>query len=280
VPTDSTRRILCSVAHPDDETFGLGSVLIKYVQEGADVYTACGTRGDVGEIHERSHATPETLAEVREQEYYAAGKTMGVTRSILYGYRDSGMAGTPENDHPNAYIKVPVDEVAAQIVETIREIRPHIVLTFDEGGGYGHPDHIHASAATVAAFHAAADPNYAGSSLEPWTASKLYYWAFPKSKMKEWIDGLKEIDPDSDLANLDPDQLGMDDDRFTTVLDTSKYSDIRRQAIAQHQSQYSPLDRMPSKELADMYLNSDFLIRAYPEECNPEETDLFEGLDI
>jgi len=69
VPTDSNRRILCSVAHPDDETFGLGSVLIKYAREGADVYTACGTRGDVGEIHERSHATPETLAEVREQEY-------------------------------------------------------------------------------------------------------------------------------------------------------------------------------------------------------------------
>jgi len=111
---DSGRRLLCSIAHPDDETFGSGSTLIKYASEGASVFTACATRSDVGEIADGADATPETLSAVREQEYYNAGKVLGVQKSILYGYRDYGMAGTPENDHPNAYIQVPMDEVVAK----------------------------------------------------------------------------------------------------------------------------------------------------------------------
>jgi len=284
VGQDSGRRLLCVVAHPDDETFGSGSTLIKYASEGAAVYTACATRGDVGEIADKSDATPETLSAVREQEYYDAGKVMGVKKSILYGYRDSGMDGTPDNDHPNAYIRVPIEEVVAKVVDTIREIKPQVVFTFDEGGGYGHPDHIHASLATKLAYFAAGDPSYTGSTLEPWKPSKLYYHGFPRSMMKKWFEAFAEADPDSDLAKLDASQMGVPDEHLTTALDTSQYADVRRNAIEVHRTQYSPLDRIPSGELEADYLNADFFIRVDP--LVPDgttgfiETDLFEGLDV
>lgn len=281
------RRLLCVVAHPDDETFGSGSTLIKYAAEGVLVYTACATRGDVGEIAEGSDATPETLSAVREQEYYDAGKIMGVKRSILYGYRDSGMAGTPDNEHPDAFIRVPMDEVVARVVDTIREIKPHVVFTFDEGGGYGHPDHMRASEVAKLGYFAARDPEYSGSEREPWAPSRLYYHAFPRSRFRKWMMLMAEADPDSDFAKLDPDEMGVPDELLTTVIDTSAYSDIRRKAIAVHRTQYSPLDRFGAFEGADEmaaeYLSEDFFIRIDPPlsaDGGITERDLFEGLDI
>lgn len=276
------------VAHPDDETFGAGSTLIKYAAEGVSVYTACATRGDVGEIAEGSGATPETLSAVREQEYYAAGQVMGVKQSILYGYRDSGMAGTPDNRHPNAFMNVPIDVVVARVVDTIRETRPHVVFTFDEGGGYGHPDHIHASEAAKLAFYLAGDPGYAAPDLaprEPWSPAKFYYWGFPRSRMQKWFRMMAEADPDSDLAELDSEQMGVPDEQITTILDTSPYADTRRAAIAEHRTQYSPLDRLgsdnPGNDLVAEYLANDYFIRVEPPPAdNAEmENDLFLGLN-
>ena len=231
------RRLLCVVAHPDDETFGSGSTFIKYASEGVLVYTACATWGDVGEIAAGSAATPETLSAVREQEYCGTGKVMGVERSILYGYSDSGMAGTPDNKHPNAFINLPI--VVARIVDTIRELRPHIVITFDEAGGGGHPDLMYASKAAKLAYFVADDPEYSAPNLEsrePWSPSRLYYHSFPRSRMKKWLSMLAEAEaeaePDSDLAKLDPEQMGVPDEQMTTVLGTSPYAEKRRAAIA------------------------------------------------
>jgi LmbE family N-acetylglucosaminyl deacetylase len=272
------------VAHPDDETFGSGSTLIKYASEGVSVYTACATRGDVGEIAEGSDATPETLSDVREQEYYDAGKVMGVEKSVLYGFRDSGMAGTPDNEHPDAYINVPMDEVVSKIVDTIRELKPHIVFTFDEGGGYGHPDHIHASTAAKQAYFAAGDREYSGSDLEPWKPLRFYYHAFPRSMMREWIEAFAAIEPDSDLAKLDPEEMGVPDELITSVLDTERFAETRRVAMKVHRTQYSPLDRIPSPELEAKFLSSDYFIRIDPPLPNGStgivEYDLFDGLDV
>ena len=286
-PSPGERRMLCIVAHPDDETFGSGSVLIKYASEGVLVYTACATRGDVGEIAEGSNATPETLSSVREQEYYDAGKVMGVKRSILYGYRDSGMADTPDNNHPNAFINVPIDEVVSQMVDTIRELKPHVVITFDEGGGYGHPDHMYASKAAKLAYFAAGDPSYADAATETrehWSPSRLYYHAFPRSRMGKWISMLAEADPDSDLAKLDPEQMGVPDEQMTTLLDTARFAETRRAAIAVHRTQYSPLDRVPSDDLEAEFLGNDYFIKIDPPVTDRNagifEHDLFENLDI
>lgn len=282
------RRLLCVVAHPDDETFGAGSTLIKYAAEGVSVYTACATRGDVGEIAEGSDATPETLSEVREQEYYDAGRVMGVKRSILYGYRDSGMAGTHDNEHPDAFMNVPLDEIVARVVDTIREIRPHVVITFDEGGGYGHPDHIHASKAAKLAYFAAGDPEYADSKLKSWKPSKLYFQGFPRSRMRRWMQLFAEADPDSDMAKLDPEQMGVPDELLTTIIDTAPFAETRRRAIAVHRTQYSPLDRLPPGELGEVlaaeYLDTDHYTRADPpvdgKMAGAIDHDLFEGLEI
>ena len=146
---------------------------------------------------------------------------LGVQQSILYGYRDSGMAGTPDNDHSNAYIQAPMDEVVAKIVNTIRELKPHVVITFDEGGGYGHPDHIRASEATKMAYFAAGDPSYSGSTLTPWKASKFYYQGFLRSIMSAWIAAEGERDPESGFANIDREQMGVRDDDMTASLDVS-----------------------------------------------------------
>ena len=140
------------VAHPDDETFGAGGALVHAVASGAEVVTICATRGEAGEIMERSGATPETLGSIREEEYRAAGCIMGVSESILLDYRDSGMAGTPENEDPRAFIQQPEEQVIADIIDVMERVRPDVVLTMDEGGGYGHPDHILAARCTLAAF--------------------------------------------------------------------------------------------------------------------------------
>jgi N-acetyl-1-D-myo-inositol-2-amino-2-deoxy-alpha-D-glucopyranoside deacetylase len=277
------RRLLCVVAHPDDETFGSGSTILKYASEGASVYTACATRGDVGEIADRSDAAPETLSAVREQEYYAAGKILGVKRSILYGYRDSGMAGTADNEHPNAYINVPIEDLVAQIVDTIRELKPHIVFTFDEGGGYGHPDHMHASKAAKQAYFAAGDPAYTGSEREPWTPLRFYYHAYPRSLMSQFIAAVAAKEPDSDIAKVDPEMMGVPDEKITTTLNTETYKDKRLEAVEAHYTQYSPFDRMPS-EVANMFLTTDYFIRIDPPPAANEtgifESDLFDGLDV
>ena len=281
---NSGRRLLCSIAHPDDETFGSGSTLIKYASEGATVFTACATRGDVGEIAEGADATPETLSDVREQEYYDAGKVLGVQQSILYGYRDSGMAGTTDNDHPNAYIQVPMDEVVAKIVDTIRELKPHVVFTFDEGGGYGHPDHMHASEATRLAYFAAGDPSYKGSSLAPWKASKFYFQAFPRSIMSAWIAAEAKRDPASNFAKLDVEQMDVPDESMTASMDVAAHIETRRNAVKIHRTQASPFDRMPTPELASRFMSTDYFIRIDPpiaeNESGITEHDLFEGLDI
>ena len=173
--------LLAVFAHPDDEAFGTGGSLSRYAASGAQVALICATRGEVGEISDPSFATPETLGEVRESELRCAAETMGVQELIFLNYRDSGMAGTPENQDTRAFINAPAEQVVPQLVSAIRRLRPEVVVTFEPNGGYGHPDHIAIHKHTVAAFHAAADPAYhTGNGLQqPWQASRLFYYCHP-----------------------------------------------------------------------------------------------------
>ncbi len=149
--------LLAVFAHPDDEAFGTGGTLARYAGEGVAVTLVCATRGEAGEIAEGTGATPETLGEVRENELRCAAETMGVRDVVFLGYCDSGMAGTPENRHPNTFVNTPAEDVVRQLVAIIRRLRPEVVVTFEPNGGYGHPDHIAIHKHTVAAFQAAAD---------------------------------------------------------------------------------------------------------------------------
>src|SRR5512136_839916 len=176
-----SQTLLALFAHPDDEAFGTGGTIAHYATDGTCVTLVCATRGEVGEIAEGTGATPQTLGEVRENELRCAAETMGVREVIFLGYRDSGMAGTPENQHPQAFVNAPAEEVVRQLVEIIRRVRPEVVVTFEPHGGYGHPDHIAIHNYTVAAFHAAADGARYPDLGAPWQAERLFYTALPRS---------------------------------------------------------------------------------------------------
>ncbi len=137
-----TKTILAVLAHPDDETFGLGGTLALYAQKGFDVYYACATYGEAGSADEEFLKGFKDTAEMRAQELKRATDILGLKGVFYLGYRDSGMRGTEENKHPDAQINHPIDEVAGRIVKLIRELKADIVLTHDPIGGYRHPDHI------------------------------------------------------------------------------------------------------------------------------------------
>ena len=273
----SDRRLLAVVAHPDDETFGAGTTLAKYASEGVGVYVVCATRGDVGEIAEGSDATPETLPEVRVAELRAAARVLGVRDTVVLGYRDSGMPGTGDNEHPDAFIKVPEGRVVSDIVREIRRTRPHVVFTMDEGGGYGHPDHVYASVTTRKAFELASDESYV-TDQEAWSPASLYYLSFPRSILSRWIEAEKERDPDGDLANLDPATIGVPDEVITTVIDVIPHIDVAIEAMAEHRSQISPIDRLGPKFASD-FMSTDYYRRVYPKwDGGPQESGLFDGM--
>ncbi len=273
------KRLLAVFAHPDDETFGAGSTLARYADEGIDITVVCATQGEAGEIAPGSNAMPETLGAVRVAELRSALKVLGVQSLVLLGYRDSGMAGTEDNSNPTAFIKVPSMEVVERLVGIIRQCRPHVTVTMDPSGGYGHPDHIRIAEMTTQAFKVAGDPSFVShDGKEPWSSGKLYYHVFPRSLMGLWLKYIQETDPSSDMARLDPNTLGAVDEDITTVLDVSRYIDVRIQAAQQHRSQRSPFARLP-RELTREVLRRDFLIRAEPPWDRGEvEADLFAGL--
>lgn len=151
------RKILAVLAHPDDETFGMGGTLAYYARHGAEVFLVCATRGEVGEIDARYLEKYKNPACLRTQELKQAAEILGITQIIYLNYRDSGMPGSPDNSHPNALAAQDVDVVAGKVAEIIHEIRPEIVLTFDPIGGYKHPDHIAIQKATVIAFQLAGE---------------------------------------------------------------------------------------------------------------------------
>src|SRR5438067_2333708 len=182
-------------AHPDDEAIGTGGVLARYAAEGVQTVLITCTDGAVGEIVDPSVATPENLAEVRAGELRAACDLLRVSALHLLGYRDSGMMGTPENDDPRNFWRADLDEATGRLVALIRRHRPQVLVTYDENGFYGHPDHIQANRVAVAAFHAAGDPaRFPEQSLAPWQPSKLYYTAVPISRMREFGRRLRELD--------------------------------------------------------------------------------------
>lgn len=273
------KRLLAVFAHPDDETFGSGSTLARYADEGVDMTVVCATQGEAGEIIPGGNATPETLGAIRVAELRSALNVLGVQSLVLLGYRDSGMAGTEDNNNPAAFINVPIAEGVERLVGIIRRYHPQVVVTMDPSGGYGHPDHIRTAELTTQAFKAAGDPSFTSpGDKEPWSPNKLYYHIFPRSQMVRWLKYIRNTDASSDMARLDPNTFGTEDEAITTVLDVSHYTDVRIQAAQQHRSQRSPFTMLP-RELTREVLRRDFWIRAEPPwDGGKVETDLFAGL--
>lgn len=236
-----TKKILAVLAHPDDESFGLGGTLALYAQKGYDTYYVCATRGEAGS------ADPEFLngfkdtAEMRTDELMRAAKELGLKEVHFLGYRDSGMPGTEPNHHPDAQINHPIEEVAGKVVKHIRDIKPDVVITFDPIGGYKHPDHIHIQKATVLAFANADDETFYPEHGEGFKPQALYFQVFPR-----WF--LRVMTRLMPLIGKDPARWGRNGDINLKELaevefpvhvriDTRPVSEAKMRASAQHASQ-------------------------------------------
>jgi len=279
------RRLLAVLAHPDDESFGLGGTLARYAAEGVDVHIAIATDGVAGSVAEGYEYTLEDLVNVRVQEVTAAVEIIGATLHMLC-YRDSGYIGDPANKHPDAFINSDEEEAVEKVVSLIREIRPQVVITHDETGGYFHPDHIHCYKITTAAFFAANDlEKYPNIEMEPFQPERLYYTAFPNRMVKIFtmLMRLRGKDPTKSGRNKDIDftKLGIPPKKLHAQISYRQYWDTKKLASAQHPSQGGGTSN--SRALPEWFqrrfMASEFFIRAYPPvEDGYREKDLFSGI--
>ena len=182
-----SRTLVFVGGHPDDESFGVGGTLAQYAAAGVKVYYICGTRGEVGEVPPEMLRGFASIGDLRSHELKCAAEALGLADVIYLGYRDSGMAGTPENKHPQALAAAPLEEVAGRIVAIFRRLKPEVVVTFDPIGGYHHPDHVAIHNATVMAFKAAGDPLKYPEAGVPFQPQKLYFHVFPHRLLKIMI---------------------------------------------------------------------------------------------
>lgn len=279
---EEQRTLLATFAHPDDEAFGTGGTLARYAAEGVRVILVCATRGEVGEIADPNLATPESLGEVRTTELQCAARILGIGELLLLGYRDSGMAGTPDNDDPRAFIHAPANEVVGRLVGIIRRVKPQVIVTFEPNGGYGHPDHIAIHRHTVAAFHAAADPTRYPEQGRAWQPARLFYTAIPRSLFRKMRDRLAAMGIDtSDFARFEEGGKGWPDEEVHVTLDVTDTIEAKWAALNCHRTQFgpnNPFRRLPEAITKEM-LSHEYFALAWPKPSpGLQLRDLFEGL--
>jgi N-acetyl-1-D-myo-inositol-2-amino-2-deoxy-alpha-D-glucopyranoside deacetylase len=246
----TSRRLLLVHAHPDDESITTGSTMAYYAAQGVGVTLLTCTLGEEGEVLVPEYTQlaadeGDQLGGYRIGELAAAMAALGVTDHRWLGgagrFRDSGMMGTPANKHPRAFWRADEDEAVfdaavAAAVGVVREVRPQVVVTYDERGDYGHPDHIMAHRIAVAAVDNAADPSFGTG--EPWQIAKLYWTGIPKSVLKQGFDALATVqDRPFEVADVDDLPFGVADDEITTVIDATGFGEPKMAALAAHRTQ-------------------------------------------
>lgn len=279
-------RLMAVHAHCDDETITMGGTLAKYADRGVKTCVVCCTDGKLATIVDPNmpeETTRPRLAEIREGELREACSILKVDEVEFLRYGDSGMAGAPTNQLPDAFWMTPMDEAVGRIVAQIRRFRPHVVVTYDGNGGYGHPDHIQTHRATLLAVEAARLVPMYKDAGEPWRVEKLYYTAFPRSQFERMVAMAKEagIDPPFGETNADEMAFLTPDRDVTTSVDTVEVIGRKRDALRAHHSQISedwPQLTMPDnvlKQFADEYFQ--LVISRVPVVL--PETDLFAGIN-
>ena len=258
------RSVLFVHAHPDDETINNGATMAKYAAEGVHVTLVTCTLGEEGEVlvPELEHLAADRedrLGEHRIGELAAAMKELGVADHRFLGgpgrYRDSGMMGTPPNERPDAFWQADVDQAAGLLVAVIREVRPQVVVTYNEIGGYGHPDHIQAHRVAMRAVELAADPDFraqgdgseaseasTGNVLEPYQVTKVYWNTIPRSVLQAGIDALRAAGETTGFASVESaDELPFvaDDETVTTAIDAGEFAARKTAAMRAYPTQMS-----------------------------------------
>jgi LmbE family N-acetylglucosaminyl deacetylase len=288
IPTknsNSGQTLLAVLAHPDDETFGMGGTLATYASQGACVHLVCATRGEVGEMDPRLMKGFNSVGERREAELRCAAEKLGLAEVCFLDYRDSGMPGSPDNRHPQALVAAPLDEVAAKVAHHIRRLRPQVVITFDPIGGYRHPDHIAIHQATVKAFYAAGDPAQYPGAEPPFAPQKLYFHTIQRGFLRFMVRlaPLFGMDPRHWGVNKDIDMLSIAEVDFPVhaVVNFRAVMKAHEEAVACHTSQGgSSLSTGLFGLLRRWFGAKEVYTRAYPPP--PEglkERDLFAGVE-
>ena len=254
---------------------------------GVRVVLVCATRGEAGEISNPTLATPERLGEVREAELRCACRALGVDALHFLGYRDSGMAGTAENLDPRALAMADPYEAVGRLVCHIRRERPHVVVTHDETGGYGHPDHIavhyHAKAAFVAAADPAQYPEQIEEGLQAFQVPKLFFTAIPHRFFRALIDRLEALGrevPERLLPRREG-PFGLPDDACTTDIDVRDFWTTKQEATQCHASQLNPdsvLALLPPEEMRELLTCECFQLAESIVGGEDGSHDLFTGL--
>ena len=226
-------RILLVHAHPDDETINNGATMALYASLGADVTLVTCTRGEEGEVlvpglSHLASSHQDLLGAHREIELANAMKALGITDYRFLGhYRDSGMMGTDQNNRPDVFWQAGLDSAARELVNIIEEVKPHVLITYDEIGGYGHPDHIQAHRVAMRA-----------SELATWQIQKIYWNTMPKSVIAESIAKMKEIGSDFFGAETADDlPFAKDDSLVTTLIDGNEFVQAKMDAMKAHETQ-------------------------------------------
>ena len=268
-----TKTILAVLAHPDDESFGLGGTLALYARKGYSTYYVCATRGEAGTVDEEYMRGFSSTAEMRTDELMRAAQQLGLKDVFFLGYRDSGMPGMEENKHPDAQINHSIDEVAGRVVKYIRELKPEVVLTHDPIGGYKHPDHIHIHNATKLAFEKADDASFHPEAGSPFKPRALYYQVFSRGilRLSVRLMPLFGKDPTKFGRNGDVNLLELAEVDFPihVRLDIRPVMDIKRKASAQHASQGGAQVRRGWMGLAaKIFGEREEYMRAYPPVAN------------
>ena len=280
-------RMLLVHAHPDDETINNGATMAMYAALGAEVTLITCTRGEEGEvlIPELAHLAAnqsDALGPHREIELADAMRALGVSDHRFLGtdsvkFRDSGMMGTEPNNRPDVFWQAQVDSAADLLVTVIDEIKPHVLITYDEFGGYGHPDHIQAHRVAMRA-----------SEKSEWQIPKIYWNVMPKSVIQSGIDAMKKVGSDfMGVESADELPFAKDDSFVHALIDGNKYVDKKMDAMRAHATQISvdgPFFALSDNVGLQIWGNEYYTLvrgaKAEPIDEQGRETDLFAGIAL
>ena len=287
---NAAKRLLLVHAHPDDETINNGVTMAKYADLGAQVTLVTCTRGEEGEVLVSELASlasdkDDKLGEHREIELKDAMVELGIKDFRFLGapskkWRDSGMMGTPANDRGDVFWQADLDEASNELVKIILEIKPQVLITYDEFGGYGHPDHIKAHRVAMRATELAAE--------QGWQVNKIYWNTIPRSVIQMGIEKMKEVGSDffgaesaDDLPFAKPDEL------VSTVVNAPEYVPAKLAAMKAHATQISvdgPFFALSNNLGLSVWGDEYYTLvkgeKAAPFDANGRELDIFAGVNL
>jgi LmbE family N-acetylglucosaminyl deacetylase len=266
--SDRPLTLMAVHAHPDDEASTTGGILAKYAAEGIRTVLVTCTNGELGDTPtakpgDEEHDTADVVA-MRMSELEASCKVLGVSHLETLGYHDSGMEGWESNNAPGSFWSMAVAEAAAPLVALMEKYQPDVVVTYDDYGFYGHPDHIQAHRITMAALE------------QTGSGAKLYFPAFRRSNLPRFREQLEQAG--LEMPDVDETDFGVEDDAIGAIVDCREFAQAKRDALAAHVSQQENIFflRIPMEAFTEAFGIEEF-VRWRPE-GGGTETDLFDGL--